>query len=78
MTKAIIKKQTNSKGVTFALVSEGDVFFVYKLCSNYASHVRGGIARTWRAVSKNRKDSSQAGLRMTRDEAEAIFKKRVA
>lgn len=28
-------------------------YIVWKLCENYAGHVRGGIAKTWRYVGQN-------------------------
>ena len=32
--------------------SEGG-YQVWRLCENYAGHVRGGIAKTWRYVDRN-------------------------
>lgn len=32
--------------------SEGG-YYVFKLCKNYAGHVRGGIAKTWRYIAKD-------------------------
>lgn len=57
-TKAV----TNSKGIKFAPAkadirqagySDRKDYAVYKLCANYAGHVRGGIAYTWRLVAKD-------------------------
>lgn len=28
-------------------------YYVFKLCENYAGHVRGGIAKTWRYIDRN-------------------------
>lgn len=53
MTRKTISKKINSKGVTFALVSDGVTWEVWKLCENYAGHCKGGIARQWRYVKKN-------------------------
>lgn len=50
MTKAI-KLGTNKAGCRFAIVArEEGRFSVLRECHNYAAHVRGGIAKTWRAV----------------------------
>lgn len=63
--KAIAVK-TNSKGVRYALVTDGVTFSVYVECENYCRHVRGGIAKTWRYVERG----------MTREAAEALFNRR--
>lgn len=69
------KAVTNSKGVKFAPakadISEKGYFdrkdyAVYKLCANYAGHVRGGIAYTWRQVAKD----------LSLDECKALLAKR--
>lgn len=58
-TKAAVK---NSKGVWFApgkadVSQEGyadrNDYMVFKLCENYAGHVRGGIAKTWRYIERD-------------------------
>lgn len=73
MAKAI-DRGFNKVGAEFALVQNDDLktFKVMKLCHNYAPHVRGGIAKTWRYV-ENRK----GGNRMTLEDAEVLFMKRL-
>jgi hypothetical protein len=61
-----LQAKTNSRGIRYALTTNGSTFAVYKLCENYAAHVRGGIAKTWRYVEKN----------MTREAAEQLFARR--
>jgi hypothetical protein len=68
MNRTTVKKQANSKGVIFALVSGADGFEVWKLCENYSGTVRGGIARQWRYVQKG----------MDQVSAESLFNRRVA
>jgi hypothetical protein len=63
-----IKVTTNKRGIQYALVQDGDTFGVYKLCENYSSHVKGGIAKAWRYVQKG----------MTFDAATNLFDKRGA
>lgn len=63
---ATIKTYTNTRGIKYALVSEGETFGVWKLCENYAAHIRGGIAKTWRYVEKG----------MTKEAAEKLFNRR--
>ena len=63
--KAIAVK-TNSKGIRYALVTDGATFSVYVERENYCRHVRGGIAKSWRYVERG----------MTREAAEALFKRR--
>lgn len=65
MAQAIARK-TNSKGVTYALVKDGEAFGVYKRCENYAPHRKGGMSVSWRYVEKN----------MTRDAAQKLFDRR--
>ena len=43
-------------------------FAVLVLCENYAGHVRGGIAKTWRVDARD----------LTIDECRAVMEKRVA
>lgn len=61
-----IQIKTNSNGIKYALTTDGQTFGVYKLCENYSRHVRGGIAKTWRYVSKN----------LDRAAADALFARR--
>lgn len=61
-----IEVKTNSKGVRYALVTNGDTFSVYVERENYCRHVRGGIAKTWRYVERG----------MTRETAETLFNRR--
>lgn len=63
--KAVAVK-TNSKGIRYALVTDGATFSVYVERENYCRHVRGGIAKSWRYVERG----------MTREAAEALFKRR--
>lgn len=68
MTKAL-KIGKDGKGRKLALVARSDGSFnVLVLCSNYAGHVRGGIATTWRLAGQDQ--------RMTRQDAEALFTKK--
>lgn len=62
-----IKIGTNKAGCRFAIVQSGDTFAVYRECQNYAAHVRGGIAKTWRYVER--------GLALAA--AEALFARKV-
>ena len=61
MTKGkAIARDTNKKGIRFALVKMVDgTYSVYKECQNYCGHIKGGIKKTWRVVSKglNRSDA---------------------
>ena len=73
--KKAIKVALNQAGRKHALVDCGDgTYAIYVLCANYAGHVRGGIAHTWR-VSNDRNNS---GHSMTLAQAEILFAKRVA
>lgn len=63
--KAVAVK-TNSKGIRYALVTDGATFSVYVERENYCRHARGGIAKSWRYVERG----------MTREAAEALFKRR--
>ena len=60
--------KTNKRGIKYALVIDGNTYGVYKLCSNYCGHVRGGIKKTWRYVEKN----------MTLEAATVLFNRRGA
>lgn len=57
---------TNARGVRYALKREGETWGVWKLCSNYASHVRGGISKSWRYVQRG----------MSRADAVVLFNRR--
>lgn len=78
-----IKVGYNKKGVKYAIVesfkeivnserliikTDEKQYAVYKLCENYAGHVRGGISSTWRYIEKG----------MTLHNAEKLFNKRIA
>jgi hypothetical protein len=55
---------SNTKGTRFALVRDQDgSFSVWRECQNYAAHVRGGIAKTWRYSDR----------KMTLEAAEAML-----
>lgn len=47
-----IQNKTNKRGVSYALVQDGETFGVYKLCENYCRHVKSSIAKSWRYVEK--------------------------
>lgn len=73
-TKQAIK---NSKGVVFAPgkadisvegYAERKDYMVFKLCENYAGHVKGGVAKTWRYIAKD----------LSLEEAKALLKKKGA
>ena len=61
-----IKVKTNKNNIKYALVQNGDNYAVYKLCENYCSHVKGGIAKTWRYVEN----------KMTLENADLLFARR--
>jgi hypothetical protein len=67
MAQAIARK-TNSKGVTYALVQDGESFGVYVRRENYAAHRKGGLSVSWRYVEKD----------MTRAAAQNLFDRRAA
>jgi hypothetical protein len=46
------KAAKSAKGVWFAPGKNDHGYIVFKLCENYAGHVRGGIVRSWRAVNQ--------------------------
>ena len=66
LTRKTIKRATNSFGVTYALVSDGVTWEVWKLCENYSARAPGGIAKQWRFIEKN----------MTEDHALELFERR--
>lgn len=57
----------SAKGVIYAPGKSADGYLIFKLCENYAGHVPGGIAKSWRYVAR--------GLSL--DEAKALFEKRL-
>lgn len=59
---------TNQAGKRFAIVPQSGFFAVYTECQNYAAHIRGGIAKTWRFCEKG----------LTIEAAEALFARKVA
>lgn len=64
-----VKIAANKSGIRYAIVADGrGTFGVYKECQNYAAHVRGGIANTWRYVERN----------LTREAADALFSRKIA
>jgi hypothetical protein len=67
-TRKAIKHGTDARGRKLALVDNGDATFTLLVkCANYAAHVRGGIAHTWRYIGCER---------MARADAEAVFARR--
>jgi hypothetical protein len=46
------KIAANKADCRFAIVPQDGKFGVWRECANYSSHVRGGIALTWRYVQK--------------------------
>lgn len=68
MNRKTISKKANSKGVMFALVSDGLTWEVWKLCENYSRVCNGGISKTWRYVQKdmNEQDARQLFDRRTK------------
>lgn len=63
-----LKIGSNKASKRYALVPLDDKFSVWAECSNYASHVRGGVAKTWRYCQKD----------MTLEDAEALFTRKLA
>jgi hypothetical protein len=57
---------TNARGIRYALKREGETWGVWKLCKNYAGHVRGGISNNWRYVQRH----------MSRADAVVLFNRR--
>jgi len=52
VVRKVLMKRINSRGVIYALVSDGNSFEVWKLCENYCGSATDGIAGTWRYVEK--------------------------
>lgn len=68
MSRTMIEKGTNTVGKVFALVRDSDgTFSVWTLAENYAGHVRGGIAKSWRYCAKG----------MAEDDARAMYAKKL-
>lgn len=63
-----LKIEANQSGKRYALVPLRGAFSVWAECKNYAAHVPGGIATSWRYCEKD----------MTREAAEALFSRKVA
>lgn len=63
-----LKIEANKGGKRYAIVAHpAGGFAVYAECSNYAGHVRGGIAKTWRVCEK--------GIEL--EAAEALFTRKL-
>lgn len=64
------KAVKTSKGTIFApgKCQITGKYAIFKLCENYAGHVRGGIAKTWRYTAKD----------LSLDEAKALLAKKAA
>lgn len=61
---------TNKAGCKFAVMrtrSDDYGYGVWRECENYAAHVRGGIAKTWRYCEKE----------MTLEAARELFERKV-
>ena len=63
-----LKIGTNKAGCRFAIVPNCEKFSVYRECQNYAAHIKGGIAKTWRYVEQG----------MSLDAAQALFNRKIA
>lgn len=63
-----LKIAANQTGKRYAIVAKSGGFWVYAECKNYASHVRGGFAVTWRYCARD----------LSREEAEKLFDRKVA
>ena len=67
MARKAIAHGQDGRRRKMALVDNGDGSFdVLVQCANYAGHVRGGIAYTWRGMI----------IRATREDATALFNRR--
>jgi hypothetical protein len=67
MTKErCIEKKKNSKGVIFALITDGEKWSVWVLCENYDGRCHGGMRKTWRYVVKEQ----------TEEDARKVFNRR--
>jgi hypothetical protein len=64
---ATYKIEKNKAGCRFAIISKNGKFGVWRECANYSSHVRGGIALTWRYV--------QVGMDL--ESAEELFERKI-
>ena len=62
-----LKIEANQSGKRYALAPLRGAFSVWAECKNYAAHVHGGIATSWRYCEKD----------MTREAAEALFARKV-
>lgn len=67
-TIKLIEKAKNTVGTLYGLEKdEKETFGVWILKANYAGHVRGGIAYTWRCCAKNMDEAA----------ARAVFEKKL-
>lgn len=57
----------SAKGVVYAPGKSANGYMVFKLCENYAGHVRGGVSKSWRYVADG----------LTLEEAKALMEKKV-
>jgi hypothetical protein len=48
-----LKIKENKRGIKYALCKNNSGYVVYKLCENYCSTAKKGIAKTWRYVQKD-------------------------
>jgi len=68
MRHIAIEKGTNTVGKVYALVRDSDgTFSVWTIAENYAGHVRGGIAKSWRRCANG----------MTEDDARAMYARKL-
>jgi hypothetical protein len=69
MARKAIRHGMDGKGRKLALIDNADgTFCVLVQCANYAGHIRGGIAHTWRYVGES--------SRLTQPTGEALFAQR--
>lgn len=72
------KMGANTVGTRYAIVEKTPGrFLVYRECANYAGHLPGGIAKTWRVVNE-KMTLAEIAKGMTLAEAETLFAKRLA
>lgn len=62
-----LKIAENKAGCRFAIVLKNNEFKLYRECCNYAGHVRGGIAKTWRVVESF----------MSFEDADCLFQRKI-
>jgi hypothetical protein len=61
------KAHKSDNGIWYAPGKNDRGYIVFKLCENYAGHVRGGIAKTWCVIKQE----------LSLDQAMALMEKRV-